>query len=61
MTYLDAVYTILKAAGQPLHFEEITQRAGSEAHLAPESDPRSAHDFAARFRQDRLFWLPPQH
>jgi len=27
MTYLDAAYTILQAAGQPLHYEEITQRA----------------------------------
>jgi hypothetical protein len=27
MTRLDAAYTILKAAGQPLHFEDITQRA----------------------------------
>ena len=29
MTYLDAAYAILKAAGQPLHFEEITKRAVS--------------------------------
>jgi hypothetical protein len=26
MTYLDAAYTIFKAAGQPLHFEAIMQR-----------------------------------
>lgn len=25
MTYLDAAYTILKAAGRPLNYEEITQ------------------------------------
>jgi len=27
MAYLDAAYSILKTAGQPLHFEEITERA----------------------------------
>lgn len=27
MTYLEAAYTILKAAGQPLHYEEITRLA----------------------------------
>jgi hypothetical protein len=27
MTYLDAAYTILKAASQPLRPDEITQRA----------------------------------
>lgn len=36
MTYLDAAYTILKAAGQPLHFEEITQRALAQKLIAPQ-------------------------
>lgn len=27
MTYLDAAYQVLKQAGQPLHYEEITRRA----------------------------------
>jgi len=35
MTYLDAAFTILKAAGQPLHFEEITQRALARMLIAP--------------------------
>jgi len=29
MTYLDAAYTILKAAVRPLYCEEITRRAGA--------------------------------
>ena len=37
MTYLDAAYTILKAAGQPLHFEEITQRALAQKLIAPKA------------------------
>lgn len=36
MTYLDAAHTILAAAGQPLHFEEITQRALAERLIAPQ-------------------------
>lgn len=36
MTYLDAAYTILKTAGQPLHFEEITQRALAQKLIAPQ-------------------------
>jgi len=27
MTYLDAAYTVLKAAGQPLYVEEIAKQA----------------------------------
>ena len=34
MTYLDAAYTILKTAGQPLHYVEITQRALTEKLIA---------------------------
>lgn len=36
MTHFDAAYTILKAAGQPLHFEEITQRALAQKLITPE-------------------------
>lgn len=35
MTYLDDAFTILKAAGQPLHFEEITQRALAQKLISP--------------------------
>lgn len=36
MTYLDAALTILQAAGQPLHYEEITQRALDQELIAPQ-------------------------
>ena len=36
MTYLDAAHTILKAAGQPLRPDEITQRALDEKLIAPQ-------------------------
>lgn len=36
MTYLDAAYTILKAAGQPLHYEEITKAALNHTLIAPQ-------------------------
>ena len=36
MTYLDAAYTILKAAGQPLRYEEITQRALAQKLISPQ-------------------------
>lgn len=36
MTYLDAAHTILSAAVQPLHFEEITQRALTQKLIAPQ-------------------------
>ena len=35
MTYRAAAYTILKAAGQPLHFEETTQRVLAQKLIAP--------------------------
>ena len=35
MTYLDAAYTLLPAAGQPLHFEEVTRRGGPQVGPAP--------------------------
>lgn len=35
MTYLDAAYTILQTAGQPLHYEEITQRALAQGLIQP--------------------------
>lgn len=36
MTYLDAAYTILKTAGQPLHYEEIMQRALAQKLITPQ-------------------------
>jgi len=36
MTYLDAAYAILKSAGQPLHFEDITQQALSQKLIGPQ-------------------------
>lgn len=36
MTYLDAAYTILQTAGQPLHFDDITQRALTQKLIAPQ-------------------------
>jgi restriction system protein len=36
MTYLDAAYTILKSAGQPLRYEEITQRALEQKLISPQ-------------------------
>ncbi len=36
MTYLDAAYTILKTAGRPLHFDDITQRALAQKLIAPQ-------------------------
>jgi restriction system protein len=36
MTYLDAAYTILKAAGQPLRPDEITQRALAQKLISPQ-------------------------
>lgn len=36
MTYLDAACAILQAAGAPLHYEEITQRALDQHLIAPQ-------------------------
>lgn len=36
MTCLDVAHTITKAAGQPLHFEEVTQRALAQKLIAPQ-------------------------
>jgi restriction system protein len=36
MTYLDAAHAILQAAGEPLHYEEITQRALDQNLIAPQ-------------------------
>lgn len=36
MTYLDAAYAILEVAGQPLHYEAITQRALAQKLIAPQ-------------------------
>jgi hypothetical protein len=44
MTYLDAAYTILKAAGQPLRFKEITQRALVQELKRRAHRPRSPSD-----------------
>jgi len=35
VTYLAAAYAILKSAGKPLHFEEITQRALAKDLIQP--------------------------
>ncbi|GAP63311.1 hypothetical protein ARMA_1734 [Ardenticatena maritima] len=35
MTYLDAAYVVLRDAGQPLHYREITQRALERGLIAP--------------------------
>ncbi len=39
MTHLDAACTILKAAGRPLHYEEITERALTQKLTAPAPIP----------------------
>jgi restriction system protein len=36
MTYLDAAYAVLQAAGEPLHYEEITQRALDQNLITPQ-------------------------
>jgi restriction system protein len=36
MTYLDAAFAILQSAGEPLHYEEITQRALDQNLIAPQ-------------------------
>ena len=36
MTYLDAAYTILHAASEPLHYEDITQRALDRQLITPQ-------------------------
>lgn len=35
MTYLDAAHEILKQAGQPLHYREITERALAQDLIQP--------------------------
>ncbi|MBK6562035.1 HTH domain-containing protein [Candidatus Amarobacter glycogenicus] len=53
MTYLDAAYSILHAAGRPLRFEEITEAAvGAEADLAPGLTPEAT--MASRLYIDSL-------
>jgi restriction endonuclease Mrr len=36
MTYLDAAYAILRATGEPLHYEELTQRTLDQNLIAPQ-------------------------
>ena len=36
MTYVAAAYTILETAGQPLRYEEITQRALAQKLIPPQ-------------------------
>lgn len=36
MTYLDAAHAILQAAGEPMHYEEITQQALDQHLIAPQ-------------------------
>jgi restriction system protein len=36
MTYLDAAYHILHQAGQPLRYEEITERALAQQLISPQ-------------------------
>lgn len=42
MNFLDAAYQILNEAGQPLHYTEITQRALSQALIAPKGQTPAA-------------------
>jgi len=53
MTYLDAAYTILKAAGQPLRFEEITERALAQKLISPQGLTPDA-TMASRLYTDTL-------
>ena len=57
MTYLNADYTILKTAGQPLHFGKITQRAVRD-HTRPRRSRRSAGHLAAGRHLSRRYHLP---
>ena len=36
MTYLDAAYEILRQAGKPLHYQQITERALAEGLISPQ-------------------------
>lgn len=42
MTYLDAAYAILKAAGQPLHYEKITEDALKRKLITPQGQTPTA-------------------
>lgn len=42
MTYLDAAYTILKAADRPLHYEEITKLALEQQLITPQGQTPAA-------------------
>lgn len=44
MTYLDAAYHILHQGGQPLRYEEITERALAQQLISPQQklDQRTA-------------------
>ncbi|MCX7706740.1 MAG: restriction endonuclease [Anaerolineae bacterium] len=53
MTYLDAAYTILKTAGQPLRYEEITQRALARGLISPQGLTPAA-TMASRLYTDTL-------
>lgn len=53
MTYLDAAYTILKAAGQPLRYEEITERALAQKLISPQGLTPDA-TMASRLYTDTL-------
>ncbi|MCS6844126.1 MAG: restriction endonuclease [Caldilineales bacterium] len=53
MTYLDAAYTILKTAGQPLRYEEITERAVARGLISPQG-PTPDATMASRLYTDTL-------
>ncbi|MDW8234641.1 MAG: restriction endonuclease [Roseiflexaceae bacterium] len=42
MTYLDAAYAVLKAAGQPLHYEAITKAALDQKLITPQGQTPAA-------------------
>jgi restriction system protein len=53
MTYLDAAHTILKAAGQPLRYEEITEQALAQHLISPQGLTPEA-TMASRLYTDTL-------
>jgi restriction system protein len=53
MTYLDAAYAILQQAGQPLRYEEITERALAQQLISPQGLTPEA-TMASRLYTDTL-------
>ena len=52
-TYLDAAYQILQHAGQPLRYEEITERALAQQLISPQGLTPEA-TMASRLYTDTL-------